>query len=108
MRWKEGLLDDSGSRDMTVGRHFCVPCNLTCKPTESRAIRKGKKLAESGVLKGAHALDKRVTSMSLGNQLGYLRARQHCATCGNNMGEPCTCKGKCNCLYCKIERGEEE
>ncbi len=98
MGWVEGLLRD-GSREPTTGRYGCVPCGVIDKMQDSRATRRGKRMAED--LVGVPCMDKRITSQSVGVQIGILRAQQHCATCGNNMGDPCTCKGKCNCVYCR-------
>ena len=80
MKWQEGLLDSSGARDMSVGRYYCPGCNLFAKQTESRGLRKGRKLAAS--LKDVPAMDKRITKHSCGVQIGILRARQHCAKGG--------------------------
>lgn len=104
MKWQEGLLTGSGERDMTVGRYYCSSCNLWSTQTESRGLRKGKKLAHK--LKGVHAMDKRITKHSLEVQLGILRAKQHCETCKlptyprTEWQDWCRCED-CNCLYCQ-------
>ncbi len=104
MGWTEGLLRD-GARDQTVGRYACVPCGILVNMKESRAIRRGKQMAETLPL-DIHCMDRRITSQSVGVQLGILRAQQHCATCENTAGDPCICEGKCNCLYCRIRKGK--
>lgn len=70
MKWQEGLLSDSG-RNMSVGRHYCMDCRIFKKPVESRAIRKGRRLAKD--LKGVHCMDKRITQYSATVQIGILR-----------------------------------
>jgi hypothetical protein len=103
MGWTEGLLSD-GALDITKGRYGCSHCNIFMKQTESRAIIKGRALAHT--LKIKHVLDKKLTKHSCATQIGFFRELQHCATCHNDFGDPCTCKGKCNCLYCKNLRQE--
>jgi hypothetical protein len=104
MRWQEGLLVE-GARDLTIGRYYCLACNLFCGGKESKAIIKGKRLANE--LVGEHALSKKITSHSTAEQIGILRARQHCATCGkpnypqNKPEDYCRCKN-CKCLYCRV------
>jgi len=103
MKWQEGLLDSSGSRDLTVGKHYCPHCNIFAAKTESRAIKKGRRMAQD--LVGTHAMDKKITSEKGATQIGILRARQHCATCGypwypETEETKCKCTD-CNCLYCK-------
>ena len=105
MGWVEGLLTDSG-RDSTQGRYGCTTCGVISKMGESRATRRGRRTAHE--LSGVHCMDKRITSQSVGTQIGILRERMHCATCENNAGDPCTCNGKCNCLYCRERRNREE
>ena len=105
MGWTEGLLQD-GTRDQTVGRYACIPCGVLVHMKESRAVRKGKKMAETLPL-DISCMDKRITSQSLGVQLGILRAQMHCATCKNDWGDPCTYKEKCDCLYCRIRRKKD-
>ncbi len=108
MRWQEGLLTDSGSRDTTVGREYCSNCNLRGKPTESIAVSNGKRLAKN--LRGVRAMDKRITQHSSATQIGILRALQHCATCGQptyptegRKERQCHCKA-CGCPYCDSMR----
>ncbi len=103
MSWAEGLLMDGG-RSMEVGKFSCMKCGLFKVPKESRATRRGRKLAHD--LIDVHCMDKRITQYDAATQIGILREQQHCATCGNAMGEPCTCKGKCDCLYCRIRKEE--
>jgi hypothetical protein len=98
MQWQEGLLSDSGARNMEVGRHYCPDCYLFASPEESRALKKGRRMAHS--LVGVHAMDKKITSNSVAVQIGILRERQHCTTCGNIVGEVCKCIN-CKCLYCQ-------
>jgi len=105
MSWTEGLLW-GGARDGAMGRYGCMPCRLFKKPGESRAMQRGRELANSDEFIGVYAMDKKITSLSCNTQIGLLRERQHCKTCKNNMGDPCKCGGKCNCLYCRIQRGE--
>jgi hypothetical protein len=105
MAWTEGLLGGAGARGVETGRCSCLPCRIFMKPVESRDITKGKKMAEN--LRGVHFMDKKITKQSCAVQIGILRARQHCKTCDNSMGDPCTCNGKCNCLYCRDRRGED-
>lgn len=102
MKWQEGLLDD-GTRDMTIGKHYCPACNIVGKTTESRAIKKGKRLAKG--LIGVHCMDKKITRHSSTIQIGILRAMQHCATCGlpnypQTEDNSCACVG-CDCPYCE-------
>ena len=97
MQWQEGLLVD-GVRDMAIGKHYCLKCNIFSKSKESKGIRKGKKLAHG--LIGVHAMSKKITQHSVATQIGILRERQHCAICKNNIYEPCMCTD-CNCLYCR-------
>jgi len=101
MGWTEGLLKDGGV-DSTVGRYGCMPCRIFAKPTESRAIRKGKELAPQYVKKRNRV--RSIMKYKIGTQIGILRALQHCATCDNDAGSPCTCNGKCNCPHC-MDRG---
>lgn len=101
MRWQEGLLKD-GNRDGTVGRHYCSSCNIFMKMTESKGITRGKAMARN--LIGVPTMGKQITSLSTANQIGILRARQHCSTCGKpnypqTNKNSCKCK-KCTCLYC--------
>ena len=103
MQWTEGLLSDGGLH-VDTGRYSCSTCNIFVNMEESRAVRKGRELAN--VLPfDIHCMDKRVTSQSCGTQIGILREQQHCATCKNDMGEPYTCDGKCNCVYCQSKVG---
>jgi len=98
MKWQEGLLTDSGSRDKEVGRYYCMKCRIFARPKESKEVRKGRALAhELGVVNWN---DKRLLAQSASAQIGYFREIQHCATCGNAIGEPCLCKN-CDCLYCR-------
>lgn len=99
MDWTEGLLID-GSVDFSHGRYSCVKCGVLVAPTDSRDTRKGKRMAEKLPL-DISCMDERITSQNAAVQVGILRAQQHCKTCSNNMGDPCTCEGKCNCLYCR-------
>ena len=99
MTWQEGLLPfEGGSRDMTKGKYSCMHCLIFVNAKESRATVKGRALAHG--LVGVSAMSKRITSQSCAEQIGLLRERQHCTTCHNDMGEPCTCTD-CDCLYCR-------
>lgn len=104
MGWTEGLLNSTGSVDGTVGRYGCIDCRLFEREKESRATTKGRELAHT--LKIKNPFDKNLIKYDIATQIGYFREIQHCKTCKNNMGEPCICEGNCDCLYCKIERGE--
>ena len=101
MGWTEGLLS-AGSRKPDVGRYSCLPCGLFKKSTDSRAIRKGKAMAPEFV--GKRNVVSSIRGLGVGVQLGILRALQHCRTCKNNAGTPCTCDGKCDCPHC-LDRG---
>lgn len=104
MRWKEGLLTEAGGKDIAVGRFYCTECNLWCKPIESRAIKRGRKLAKD--LVNVHCLDKKITKYSCAEQIGIFREMQHCKTCGlpnysrTELSDFCMCED-CNCLYCE-------
>ena len=105
MLWQEGLLDDGGGRDMSVGRYYCTDCGIIGLPMPSNAVREGGELADKMVDVGA--MDREITKRSVGSQLGILRARQHCATCHQPTysSDPkpeheCHCT-KCKCLYCR-------
>ena len=109
MAWQEGLLGGSGDRDTTKGRYYCSRCRISMGSQESREIKKGRELAPE--LVGVHAMSKKVTSHSCATQIGILRARQHCTTCGKpslperSKADYCHCK-KCTCLYCaEYKRG---
>lgn len=101
MEWTEGLLRD-GARDISMGRYSCPHCLLFEAPKESRATQKGRELAHD--LIGVDCMSRAITGLSIATQIGILRERQHCTTCDNALGEPCTCKGKCDCLYCREHR----
>jgi hypothetical protein len=73
MKWQEGLLTDAGSRDMTVGRHYCTPCKVNAKMQESRGIKKGRRLAKA--YEGINCLDKRILCLPSAVQIGILRER---------------------------------
>ena len=91
MVWTEGLLSDGGV-DPTTGKYGCPRCHTAAEMTESRAVKRGRALAHD--LKGVPAMSRAITHFSGGTQIGILRERQHCKTCHNNMGDPCTCGGK--------------
>lgn len=74
MKWKEGLLNDCAVRDMTVGRWYCIPCRLSGKAQDSRALKEGRKRAKG--LEGISAFDKIITSLPTAVQIGILRERQ--------------------------------
>jgi hypothetical protein len=74
MKWKEGLLDSSGGKDHTAGRYYCVPCRVSGKPQDGRAIKEGRKRAKE--FEGIPALDKRMLALPCMVQLGILRERQ--------------------------------
>jgi len=102
MKWKEGLLSESGHRDMSIGRYYCPNCKLCKTPEESKGIRKGRTMAHS--LVGVRVMDKQITKQRCAIQIGILRERQHCKTCGkphysSNKTIPCLCTD-CDCLYC--------
>lgn len=101
MSWTEGLLKH-GSRDKGVGRFSCRPCGLFKTPGDSREIREGKAMASEFV--GQRNVVKKIMRFSGTVQLGILRALQHCKTCENDAGDPCTCEGKCSCPHC-LDRG---
>ncbi len=98
MKWQEGLLVD-GTRDMSFGRYYCLDCRIFAKSTESKGIRKGRKMAPE--LTGVHCMDKKITSQSTASQIGILRERMHCSTCNSYYPDnPCKCTD-CDCLYCR-------
>lgn len=100
MKWQEGLLSE-GSRDMTVGRFYC-DCGVAMKQGESIAVQEGRKLTEE--LKDEPALGHEITKRPMATQIGILRGRQHCTTCGKpSYGKitiPCKCED-CYCFYCR-------
>jgi late competence protein required for DNA uptake (superfamily II DNA/RNA helicase) len=103
MRWQEGLLTDAGSRDGTVGKYYCLKCRVFGKAKEGRATRAGRKMAHGMV--GVHVMDKEITKQGYATQIGILRERMHCATCGSYAGKPCKCTD-CTCLYCREYKGK--
>jgi hypothetical protein len=74
MKWKEGLLDGAGCRDMTTGRYYCIPCHVSGKMQDSRGIKEGRKRAKE--FEGIDALDKRILMLPPPVQIGILRERQ--------------------------------
>jgi len=106
MKWIEGLLSDAGSRDMTYGRYACDDCRIYMNKQESRGLRIGKGLSLQNEFKDAQAMDKVITDLPGEQQIGFLRAIQHCATCERpnypetEMEDFCFCK-KCKCPYCE-------
>lgn len=75
MKWKEGLLTDAGSRDMTVGRYYYPsPCNVSAKMQDSRGIKEGRKRAKE--FEGVGATDQRILALPTSVQIGILRERQ--------------------------------
>jgi hypothetical protein len=75
MKWKEGLLDSAGCRDMTVGRYYCPsPCNVSAKMQDSRGVKEGRKRVKE--FEGIDALDKRILCLPPPVQIGILRERQ--------------------------------
>lgn len=75
MQWTEGLLNEAGNRDMTVGKHFCRGCRIYSKPVESKAVKRGRRLAKE--FKDLPWNDKRMLSLPGAVQIGILRARQN-------------------------------
>jgi len=78
MSWTEGLLSDSGVKDIVVGRYSCLSCRLSEKPQESKGVSVGRVMAHD--LVGVDAMDKQITRLPTAVQIGILRERQHCAT----------------------------
>ena len=101
MGWTEGLLHD-GAVETTSGRYGCMPCRIFAKQTESRETRAGR--AEASKYVGQKNVVSKIMGKSVGRQLGILRSLQHCRTCANPAGTPCSCEGKCNCPHC-LDRG---
>lgn len=74
MKWKEGLLTNTGGRDMTVGRYYCIPCHVSGKMQDSKGIKEGRKKAKE--FENISAMDKRILRLSTAVQIGLLRERQ--------------------------------
>jgi hypothetical protein len=79
---------------------LCKKCNIIFRRGEIPDLKRGRELARR--LKVKNALDKRLTQYNTDIQVGYLRAIQHCDTCGlpDNAGKYCKCT-KCKCIYCR-------
>lgn len=83
---------------------LCSKCNIVLKGRETPDLKKGRLMAEE--LIGVHVMDKRITKHNADVQLGILRTKMHCATCGRpHYGskppdDKCACTD-CECLYCR-------
>lgn len=82
----------------------CPKCAIVFRNRECPEVTKGKNLAKE--LIGAGAMDKRITSQSCNTQIGILRAKQHCKTCGGLSWE-CKCEN-CNCISCMENKSHKE
>ena len=71
MIWIEGLLID-GYIDRMYGRYSCDNCNLSFKSTESRAAKKGRRLAQT--IRGLNADN--IKEYPVAVQIGILRELQ--------------------------------
>ncbi len=74
----------------------CPKCAIVFRNRETPEVTKGRVLAKE--LIGVGAMDKRITSQSCDTQIGILREKQHCKTCGGLSWE-CKCKD-CKCINC--------
>ena len=93
--WKS-IVDDLGA---PLYQGHCPKCAIVFKGREDPELARGRKLAEN--LINVSCMDKRVTQHSVNTQIGFLRAKQHCATCeGSYLYDSCKCKN-CKCLHCQ-------
>lgn len=81
---------------------LCKRCNIVLSGRETPGLKKGRVLAEQ--IGSISCMDTRNTQHNADVQLGYLRAIQHCRTCGGptypkTEENKCKCTN-CNCIYC--------
>lgn len=74
MEWQEGLLCESGSRDYTIGKFYCLKCRVFSSTKPSKAIMRGKKLEKT--YKNLKWDDPKILCLSVAEQIGLLRERQ--------------------------------
>lgn len=94
----------NGPLGSSMHKGLCKECNSIYTDDETPDHKLGKRLAhDMGVVDWEN---KSLLNHNTDTQIGYFRAIQHCATCKNAIGEPCTCVD-CDCIYCKNKLHEE-
>ena len=100
IQWKTVI----GKFGQPLYQGHCSPCAIVFRGREHPNLAKGKKLAEN--LIGVGCMDKKITKLNYIVQIGILRSKQHCKTCGNpsypirSEEDNCNCVN-CVCVFCK-------